>query len=76
MTATNPRMDLLLLPVRLFEYRVVREQHNRARYPKRYRRGHDHVHLIYLERQAIMVFNFDSYHLNGVEGTKAQGRVQ
>lgn len=35
---TNPRVNLFLLPVGFFEYRVVREQHDRARYPKRYGR--------------------------------------
>lgn len=52
--AVDPRMDLLFLPVRLLEYRVVREQHNRARYPKRYRRGDDHVHLVHLKREQFL----------------------
>lgn len=38
LAATDSRVDLFLLPVRLFEYRVVREQHDCARYPKRYGR--------------------------------------
>jgi len=46
--AVDARVDLLLLAVRLFEYRVIREQHDRARYPKRYGRRHYHVHFVHL----------------------------
>lgn len=51
LAATDPRVYLLLLPISLFEYRVVREKHDRAGYPKRYGRRHDHVHFVHLKNE-------------------------